>query len=331
MSWSRAATDSAALLVSAEVELAAALQAVRRQRGLLLAALPAGFRPPPELAELLSVTAGSSRYALLKHVVDVDAASEVLHVMGDDADVQLERLGLCQAAVVFVVFRGVAMQRVPALLRAVFAAPGGNRAHCLFLDAAAPPFALDAEPYAAQLRLGLRANVLHNGRWGGVHRMHLAHLSAGSPGVERIGRTRQLDMPGLQLQFLGVNPYADGVEDERTAVGLMDYAALQRDGQRVMGVCSSSAGPLLPDPVLAWPVPAAWSDEDAGTVPLAYATAIYALHNQVRPGRRTSPLGTARPPSSAAANHLLSVRSWRCARARRRWWWAARRRWARRP
>ncbi len=46
----------------------------------------------------------------------------------EDSDVPLERLALCQGAVVYMVFRGVAVQRVLGVVRTVHGAPGGNRA-----------------------------------------------------------------------------------------------------------------------------------------------------------------------------------------------------------
>ncbi|XP_052132937.1 uncharacterized protein LOC127752220 [Frankliniella occidentalis] len=297
--------DSAALLVSTSSNLDQALTAVRRQRGLLLAEVPAGFKLPPEVRELLAYEQGRARYALLKHVVDVDQASEVLHVM-EDSDVPVERLALCQGAVVYMVFRGVPAQRVPGVVKIVQAAPGGNRAHCVFLqDSKAPPFRPDAAPYAAQLGLGLRVNVLQAGRWGGVFRLHVASLTTGN--CERLSRTRQMHMDGMQLQYLGVNPYSDEAEDARTAVGLLDYAARAADGQRVMGVCFPSAGPLLPDAILAWPVPQGWSDEDAGTVPLAYSTALYINELlQPRAGERALVVGGGTAVGQAAITLLLA-------------------------
>ncbi|KAK3917296.1 Fatty acid synthase, partial [Frankliniella fusca] len=302
------AVDSAVLLVSSARDLALGLAAVRRQRGLLLAEVPAGFTPPPDLHPLLSYDQGRARHVLFKHAVQVHAAAEVLHVM-EDSDVPVERLALCQGAVVYMVFRGVAAQRVPGVVRTVHAAPGGNRAHCVFLqDSTAPPFRPDAAPYAAQLALGLRVNVLQAGRWGGIFRLHVANMGGGG-GCARLSRRRQLAMEGVQLQCLGVNPYNDEAEDAPTAVGLLDYVARSADGQRIMGVCSSSAGPLIPDPVLAWPVPQAWSEEDACTVPLAYATAVCALHEHLRAraGERALVVGGSTALGQAAVALLLAA------------------------
>ncbi|XP_034250583.1 fatty acid synthase-like [Thrips palmi] len=303
--------DSAALVLSDAAGLRAALDAVRRQRGLLLAELPPGFSPPAELRLLLSVEQDRRRYALLKHAVVVNLDSEVLHVEGE---LPLERLSLCQAAEVYLVFRGVAQQALPDIVRTLAAAPGGSRAQCVFVqDAAAPPFALDAPLYAAQLRLGLRINMLQGGRWGWVHRQHLANLSAAAEGAEgaaggpRMQRTRQLHMDTLQLKCLGLNPYSDVAEDGRTAVGLLDYTGVRADGVRVMGVCTSSAGPLQPDAILEWPVPPGWSDEAASTVPLVYATAAFAVYEQllVRRGERALVVDGASALGNAAIALLL--------------------------
>lgn len=53
-------------------------------------------------------------------------------------------------------------------------------------------------------------------------------------------------------------------------LGLLDYAATRRDDAApVMGIMAADS--LHVDPVLQWAVPAAWSLEDAATVPYAYA------------------------------------------------------------
>ncbi|XP_034236951.1 fatty acid synthase-like [Thrips palmi] len=293
---------------AADVVDSATLDAVRRQRGLLLAELPPGFSPPPELRLLLSVRQGGRRYALLKHAEAVDLGSEVLHVEGGEAALPLERLLLCRTGEAYLVFRGVPMLAVPDVLSTLAAAPGGHRAHCVFLqDAGAPPFALDTPMYAAQLRLGLRVNILQGGRWGWLPRVHLANLSGGGEDGPRLQRTRQLHMDSLQVRCLGVNPYSDAAEDGRTAVGLLDYAGVRAAGVRVMGVCASSAGPLQPDAVLEWAVPPGWADEAAATVPLAYATAAHALHQQlfVRRGERALVVDGASALGHAAIALLL--------------------------
>ncbi|XP_077526185.1 fatty acid synthase-like isoform X2 [Haemaphysalis longicornis] len=68
----------------------------------------------------------------------------------------------------------------------------------------------------------------------------------------------------------------------------LEFSGRDRKGRRVMGAVPSHgiATAVAADPGLLWEVPDAWSLEDASTIPVAYATAYYALlvRGNMRPG-----------------------------------------------
>lgn len=59
----------------------------------------------------------------------------------------------------------------------------------------------------------------------------------------------------------------------------LEFSGRGADGRRVMGMVAARglASTVLADRAFLWDVPPAWSDEEAATVPVAYATAYYAL------------------------------------------------------
>ncbi|KAH9365938.1 hypothetical protein HPB48_012208 [Haemaphysalis longicornis] len=68
----------------------------------------------------------------------------------------------------------------------------------------------------------------------------------------------------------------------------LEFSGRDRNGRRVMGAVPSHgiATAVAADPGLLWEVPDAWSLEEASTIPVAYATAYYALlvRGNMRPG-----------------------------------------------
>ncbi|KAF9795717.1 hypothetical protein SFRURICE_018845, partial [Spodoptera frugiperda] len=66
--------------------------------------------------------------------------------------------------------------------------------------------------------------------------------------------------------------------DEDNSYG-MDFSGVTESGERVMGLvpCGAASSVVHARPELLWPVPAHWTLEDAATVPLAYAHALYCL------------------------------------------------------
>ncbi|XP_049271380.1 fatty acid synthase-like [Rhipicephalus sanguineus] len=68
----------------------------------------------------------------------------------------------------------------------------------------------------------------------------------------------------------------------------MEFSGLDHRGRRVMGAVPAQglATAVAVDPTFLWEVPETWSLQQAATIPMAYATAYYALlvHGHMRPG-----------------------------------------------
>ncbi|KAH6934602.1 hypothetical protein HPB50_025688 [Hyalomma asiaticum] len=68
----------------------------------------------------------------------------------------------------------------------------------------------------------------------------------------------------------------------------MEFSGFDQHGHRVMGLLpvQGLATSVAVDPTLLWKVPETWSLQEAATIPMAYATAYYALlvHGHMRPG-----------------------------------------------
>ncbi|XP_049520499.1 LOW QUALITY PROTEIN: fatty acid synthase-like [Dermacentor silvarum] len=68
----------------------------------------------------------------------------------------------------------------------------------------------------------------------------------------------------------------------------MDFSGTDHHGRRVMGLvpCEALATAVAVDPSVLWEVPEEWSLQQAATIPIAYATAYYALlvHGHMSPG-----------------------------------------------
>ncbi|KAL1480337.1 hypothetical protein MTO96_051115 [Rhipicephalus appendiculatus] len=68
----------------------------------------------------------------------------------------------------------------------------------------------------------------------------------------------------------------------------LEFAGIDRHGRRVMGIVPEQglATAVAVDPTFLWEIPETWSLQQAATVPMAYATAYYALlvHGHMRPG-----------------------------------------------
>ncbi|XP_034245130.1 fatty acid synthase-like [Thrips palmi] len=194
----------------------------------------------------------------------------------------------------FFVWRALPEKGIPALLNEVRKLPGSHRVRCVFLlDATAPKFSATHPFYAAQMRLGLAVNVLQHGAWGNLYLRPQRVADLAQPN-KTLHVNRLANVPGLHFEFLGLNgslqePSNLEVRDgyildikwpaplkQPRGIGLLDYAAVRRDDAApVMGLMDAAG--LNVDPVLQWDVPAAWSLEDAATVPYAYAMAYFAL------------------------------------------------------
>ncbi|CAH0696877.1 unnamed protein product [Spodoptera exigua] len=148
--------------------------------------------------------------------------------------------------------------------------------------------------------IDLAYNVMDNGKWGGEYYVSLEEKPVVSKNVtlqcSQIGdydsltwvEAPELTKSGVavKVQYAGINyddvKKASGSllykENLKNAFG-MDFSGTTKSGERVMGLVAHGAASSVVHarPELLWPVPAHWSLEDAATVPLAYAHALYCL------------------------------------------------------
>ncbi|XP_045766807.1 fatty acid synthase [Maniola jurtina] len=193
------------------------------------------------------------------------------------------------------------------------AEPGG-RALRVVLAPGAPAFAPDAPPYADQLRKDLAVNVLRGGVWGCYRHLPLAEGAALQVEHAYVNTLTRGDLASLRwiesdLRHAGARALPPRSElcrvyyaplnfrDIMLATGKLppdalpgnlagqecilglEFAGRGADGRRVMGMVAARglATSVLADKGFLWDVPRAWSLEQAATVPVAYATAYYAL------------------------------------------------------
>ncbi|CAH1641260.1 unnamed protein product [Spodoptera littoralis] len=148
--------------------------------------------------------------------------------------------------------------------------------------------------------IDLAYNVLDNGKWGGEYYVSLEETPTVSKNVtlqcSQIGDYDSLtwveapELPksgvAVKVEYAGINyddvKKASGSllykENLKNAFG-MDFSGTTKSGERVMGLVPYGAASSVVHarPELLWPVPAHWTLEDAATVPLAYAHALYCL------------------------------------------------------
>ncbi|KAF9795711.1 hypothetical protein SFRURICE_018839 [Spodoptera frugiperda] len=148
--------------------------------------------------------------------------------------------------------------------------------------------------------IDLAYNILDNGKWGGENYVSLEEKPTVSPNVtlqcSQIGdydtltwvEAPELTKSGIavKVQYASINyddvKKASGSllykENLKNAFG-MDFSGTTKSGERVMGLvpCGAASSVVHARPELLWPVPAHWTLEDAATVPLAYAHALYCL------------------------------------------------------
>ncbi|XP_049874376.1 fatty acid synthase [Pectinophora gossypiella] len=216
---------------------------------------------------------------------------------------------------VFAVARGAAPGALG--LAACLRGEAGGRALRLFVaPGLQAPFSLAAGPFAAQARLDLSVNVLRAGVWGCYRHLPLADASAAQLQVEHayVNTLTRGDLSSLrwiesELRWAREAPARPGTElcrvyyaplnfrDIMLATGKLppdalpgdlagqecilglEFSGRGADGRRVMGMVAARglATSVLADGGFLWPVPERWSLEEAATVPVAYATAYYAL------------------------------------------------------
>ncbi|XP_063380019.1 fatty acid synthase-like [Cydia fagiglandana] len=194
--------------------------------------------------------------------------------------------------------------------------PGGARLRVYYLPDAPHAFAVDAPAYRAQVRRDLAFNVLRSGVWGTYRHLPLEDTAPIQRQVEHayVNTLTRGDLSSLrwvesELRHAAAAPppprtdlcrvcysavnFRDimlatgklppdslpaGLADKECMLGL-EFSGYSSTGKRVMGIVQAMglATTVQADETLTWEVPEQWSLEEAATVPVAYATAYYAL------------------------------------------------------
>ncbi|CAH0584002.1 unnamed protein product [Chrysodeixis includens] len=193
---------------------------------------------------------------------------------------------------------------------------GGRALRCYYLPNARDAFAPDGKQYAAQVQRDLAMNVLRAGVWGCYRHLPLADAAEAQLQVEHayVNTMTRGDLSSLRwiespLRFAHEQPLPPRTElcrvycaplnfrDIMLATGKLppdalpgnlagqecilglEFSGRSANGKRVMGMVAACglASSVLADKGFLWEVPAKWSLEEAATVPVAYATAYYAL------------------------------------------------------
>ncbi|KAI8423475.1 hypothetical protein MSG28_012596 [Choristoneura fumiferana] len=194
--------------------------------------------------------------------------------------------------------------------------PGGNKLRIYYLPNAKDVFDPVAPAYRAQVQLDLTFNVLHNGIWGTYRHLLLDDPDNTQLQVEHayVNTLTRGDLSSLrwiesELRYATAVPqgahtdlcrvyYAPlNFRDIMIATGKLppdslpgnlagqecilglEFSGRSSSGKRVMGMVAAKglATTVVADKGFMWEVPAAWTLEEAATVPVAYATAYYAL------------------------------------------------------
>ncbi|XP_050549365.1 fatty acid synthase [Spodoptera frugiperda] len=192
---------------------------------------------------------------------------------------------------------------------------GGRALRCYYLPGAREPFRPDAPAYAAQVERDMAFNVLRAGVWGSYRHLELAAAEAQLQ-VEHayVNTLTRGDLSSLRwiespLRYAGATELPARTElcrvycaplnfrDIMLATGKLppdalpgnlagqecilglEFSGRSSDGRRVMGMVAACglASTVLADRGFLWEVPRDWTLEQASTVPVAYATAYYAL------------------------------------------------------
>ncbi|XP_063635796.1 fatty acid synthase-like [Cydia splendana] len=194
--------------------------------------------------------------------------------------------------------------------------PGGDKIRFYYIPGAQDVFNPDAQVYKAQVEKDLTFNVLKDGVWGTFRHLPLDDVSGARKQVEHayVDAITRGDLSSLcwiesDLRHAAFTPrrprtdlcsvyYASlnfrdvmnatgklsamatiGTEAkmENSILGL-EFSGLSSTGKRVMGIVTRGlATSVMADTGFLWEVPKDWSLEEAATVPIAYATAYYAL------------------------------------------------------
>ncbi|CAH2098689.1 unnamed protein product [Euphydryas editha] len=192
--------------------------------------------------------------------------------------------------------------------------PGGENVRGLLIaDPTAPPFSPDLEFYAKQLNMDLAINVYYEGQWGTYRHLLLGdletirthHAFVKTVTVGDLSSQKWLEGPIKENQLLRnpnnvlINVYCAALNfrDVMYAMGRVTVDAVAHgrlaqeciqgievvgrtiNGTRVMALVKHSgiANIVEVDRSLIWCIPDEWTFEEAASIPVAYATAYFAL------------------------------------------------------
>ncbi|XP_047503403.1 fatty acid synthase [Pieris napi] len=196
------------------------------------------------------------------------------------------------------------------------AEPGGARLRTFFLPGAERPFRPDSPDYRAQVRRDLAVNAMRAGAWGSYRHLSVAGVGDALLQVEHayvntltrgdLSSLRWIESELRHAAAAGLGPrdelcrvhYAPlNFRDIMLATGKLppdalpgnlagqecilglEFSGRSSTNARVMGMVAARglATTVIADRGFLWEVPDKWTLEEAATVPVAYATAYYAL------------------------------------------------------
>ncbi|XP_030748839.1 fatty acid synthase-like [Sitophilus oryzae] len=202
--------------------------------------------------------------------------------------------------------------------------PGGQKIKLLFvLDPAAPVFDVNCSFYESQLKKQLFINIYKDGQWGTYRHLlfdksnsieakhcYLNSLVRGDLSslkwIEGQFSSNDIKLEGPDEEIISVYYASLNFRDVMTATGKInvdtvtrerreqecvqgfEYSGRLANGKRVMGMVNNGAcgSYCKGDKYLMWDVPEHWSLREAATVPITFATSIFALilKANIKPG-----------------------------------------------
>ncbi|XP_077295461.1 fatty acid synthase-like [Arctopsyche grandis] len=187
--------------------------------------------------------------------------------------------------------------------------PGGEVVNCVtIMDPKAPRFDPDNPLYEAQIDKELSMNVFKDGQWGTYRHSVLEELQNFPVDHAYVNVTTRGDLSSLRwiegdlnihkennvfhvyysaMNFRDIMTATGRIPVETVARGRLnqecvqglEFAGKTKDGLRIMGLVASKglANVVKTDDFMYWPIPDAWTMEDAATIPICYSTVLYAL------------------------------------------------------
>ncbi|XP_061721884.1 fatty acid synthase-like [Cydia pomonella] len=258
------------------------------------------------------VHAGSCEYVLLRRTPAVPSTRVVLEVR-DDVFNWVESLKDAMKRAETEDMRVYVWSRAPGsgvlgLGTCLRCEPGGDRLRVYYLPGAPDAFDPDVPAYEKQVQRDMAFNVLRDGIWGTYRRLPLDDITGTRVQVEHayVDTLTRGDLSALRwiesdlryatdpcrIYYSALNfrdiMIASGklspvvtkgtrVKKESCMFG-SEFSGRLSTGKRIMGIVFRGlATSVMPDVNFMWDVPKHWSLKEAATVPVAYATAYYAL------------------------------------------------------